>query len=83
MQKLSLLIAFLDWVQPSAPNANLCRDCKLVIERVLDQALNNTPNESSLLGELDWDFPTAQLDFNFDLMDTYDWLRTEPSNQDG
>ncbi|KAK9414545.1 hypothetical protein SUNI508_11118 [Seiridium unicorne] len=77
IQKLSLLVGFFDWVSPSAPNAELCKDCKSVIERVLDQALNNTPGEMHpFLDNMNMDFST-QLDFNFELMDTFDWLRSD------
>ncbi|KAI0389661.1 hypothetical protein F5Y17DRAFT_111397 [Xylariaceae sp. FL0594] len=40
IQKLSLLVGFLDWIRPNAPNGDLCSACKIVIQRVLDQALN-------------------------------------------
>ncbi|KAK9784005.1 hypothetical protein SCAR479_00564 [Seiridium cardinale] len=77
IQKLSLLVGFFDWVSPTAPNAELCKDCKSVIERVLDQALNNTPGEMHpFLDNMNMDFST-QLDFNFELMDTFDWLRSD------
>jgi hypothetical protein len=75
IQKLSLFVGFLDWVNPAAPNAYLCSDCKSVIQRVLDQALNTAPSEKAL-PDL-WDFPNTQLDFNSDLFDTYDWLRAD------
>jgi hypothetical protein len=76
IQKLSLLVAFLDWVSPTAPNAELCKDCKSVIQRVLDQALNASPGEAvPFLDGANWDFST-QLDFNFELMDTFDWLKS-------
>ncbi|KAK1656023.1 fungal-specific transcription factor domain-containing protein [Colletotrichum phormii] len=88
IQKLSLLVGFLDWVSPTAPNGDLCADCKVIIQRVLDQALNGPAASASsavdggLPGVLDipmdWDFST-QLDFNFDLLDTFDWLRPEVS----
>ncbi|RYP62340.1 hypothetical protein DL771_009779 [Monosporascus sp. 5C6A] len=79
IQKLSLLVGFLDWVNPSAPNGDLCSKCKSVIQRVLDQTLNNTSSTNDLAGGMesaDWDLP-AQLDFNFDLLDTFDWLRLD------
>lgn len=80
IQKLSLLVGFLDWVKPTAPNAELCKDCKSVIQRVLDQALNSAPGQTPPFWEgLDMDFST-QLDFNFDLMDTFDWLRSDYEN---
>ncbi|KAJ0160375.1 hypothetical protein CTA2_8086, partial [Colletotrichum tanaceti] len=90
IQKLSLLVGFLDWVSPTAPNGDLCADCKCIIQHVLDQALNGPAASASsavdggfpaALDAMDWDF-SAQLDFNFDLLDTFDWLRPEvPSGQ--
>ncbi|RYP55434.1 hypothetical protein DL769_010176 [Monosporascus sp. CRB-8-3] len=79
IQKLSLLVGFLDWVNPSAPNGDLCSECKSVIQRVLDQTLNNTSSTNGFAGgteSVGWDLP-AQLDFNFDLLDTFDWLRPD------
>ncbi|KAI0123391.1 hypothetical protein BJ170DRAFT_587235, partial [Xylariales sp. AK1849] len=76
IQKLSLLVGFLDWVKPKAPNADLCHEIKSVIQQVLDQALNMAPNDTTILEGPDWNFG-AQLDFSFDLMDTFDWLRTD------
>ncbi|KAF6818327.1 fungal specific transcription factor [Colletotrichum sojae] len=97
IQKLSLLVGFLDWVSPTAPNGDLCADCKVIIQHVLDQALNNPAAAAAgaasaaagpdgaaggglllpaALDAMDWDFST-QLDFNFDLLDTFDWLRPE------
>ena len=79
VQKLSLLVGFLDWVNPSAPNGDLCSECKSVIQRVLDQTLNVAPADGFTAPDpLDgWDFSSTQLDFNFDLLDTYDWLRPD------
>ncbi|WXC56031.1 hypothetical protein SNK03_001973 [Fusarium graminearum] len=79
IQKLSLLIGFLDWVRPPAPNADLCADCKAVLQGVLDHNLNAPIAGGGALDTLDWDIPT-QLDFNFDLLDTFDWLRPEVLN---
>ncbi|KAI5465042.1 hypothetical protein BGZ63DRAFT_169041 [Mariannaea sp. PMI_226] len=76
IQKLSLLVGFLDWVDPLAPNANLCADCKSVIELVLDQALNYNPEGTGVASPLGHDFP-SHLDFGFDLLDSFDWLTTE------
>ncbi|KAI1459673.1 hypothetical protein F4805DRAFT_465982 [Annulohypoxylon moriforme] len=82
IQKLTLLVAFLDWVSPtgSGPNGDLCSDAKSVIQRVLDQTLNAA---SSVYEPpvFEWDFST-QIDFNFDLLDTFDWNRPDfPSSQ--
>ncbi|KAI1210121.1 uncharacterized protein F4807DRAFT_423881 [Annulohypoxylon truncatum] len=82
IQKLTLLVAFLEWVSPSGsgPNGDLCSDAKSVIQRVLDQTLNAA---SSVYEPpvFEWDFST-QVDFNFDLLDTFDWNRPDfPSSQ--
>lgn len=68
VQQLSLLVGFLDWVRPDAPNAQLCCDAKKVVERVLDHQLNGHQVNH------DWGV-MAQPDFNFDLLDTFEWLR--------
>lgn len=89
IQQLSLLAGFLDWVSPGAPNGDLCRSCKAVIQHVLDQALNGVPTNPSdgARGDHGFDFNTdfgADMYgfFNFDLLDTFDWLRPEmPSSQ--
>ncbi|KAI0907263.1 hypothetical protein F4823DRAFT_630511 [Ustulina deusta] len=80
IQKLSLLVGFLDWVKPTAPNGNQCRQCKTIIKQVLDQALNVPPPgyESAPGAAFDWDF-TTQVDIDFDLLDTFSWTRSEPS----
>ncbi|ROW04898.1 hypothetical protein VMCG_04902 [Cytospora schulzeri] len=91
IQQLSLLNGFLDWVSPSAPNGDLCSSCKTVIQHVLDHALNAPPQGSSdAADENAFDFNidlSSDIDaingyFNFDLLDTYDWLRPDMlSNQ--
>lgn len=92
IQQLSLLNGFLDWVSPSAPNGDLCSSCKTVIQHVLDHALNAPPQGSSdtAPAENAFDFNldlSSDIDaingyFNFDLLDTYDWLRPDMlSNQ--
>ncbi|KAI0006760.1 hypothetical protein F4779DRAFT_629638 [Xylariaceae sp. FL0662B] len=76
IQKLSLLVGFLDWIGPSAPNGDLCVDSKSVIQRVLDQTLNAASSVYEAPTLFDWDTST-QLDFNFELLDTFDWNRPE------
>lgn len=88
IQQLSLLVGFLDWVGPSAPNSDLCTSCKAVIQHVLDLAINGPPTpvpsaEAGQEGEqavLDLSF---EMDmggfFNFDLLDTFDWLKPDSS----
>ncbi|KAH7259558.1 uncharacterized protein BKA55DRAFT_506818 [Fusarium redolens] len=75
VQQLSLLVGFLDWVHPSAPNGDLCASCKIVIQRVLDYHLNNMDPMSDV-GSLD-QFScglAGRLNFRFELLNTFDWL---------
>lgn len=76
VQQLSLLVGFLDWVRPSAPNGDLCARSKAIIQRVLDHTLNTTTAGGGPAEELDWGF-FDQPDFNFGLLDTFDWLPSE------
>ncbi|KAK8038662.1 FAD dependent oxidoreductase superfamily [Apiospora rasikravindrae] len=82
IQKLSLLVGFFEWVSPSAPNAALCENALVTIKHVLDATLNIDPTAAAAAGgqagmaNMDWNFST-QVDFNFDLLDTFDWLRTD------
>lgn len=81
IQKLSLLVGYLTWVSPSGPNGNLCSDARSVIQRVLDQTLNTAPSVHEPPAVIDWDYST-QVDFEFDLLDTFDWNRPDfPSSQ--
>ena len=77
VQKLSLLVGFLGWVNPCSSNADLCASCKEVIQAALDHSLNH-PNDSLYIPPViaDWGL-SGQLDFDFDLMDTFEWLRTD------
>ena len=85
IQNLSLLVAFLDWVKPSAPNAELCHRVKEILSRVLDQVLNSNPVTtpstepvSGMIGNWSLELPNDFLLFedfgNVDLMGTFDWL---------
>lgn len=84
VQQLSLLIGFFDWVSPGVPNVDLCMSCKVVIQHVLDQTLNGRPvnvsstdvANSGLDHALDF-VPEMGGFFNFDLLDTFEWLRPE------
>lgn len=88
IQQLSLLIGFLDWIGPEAPNSALCISCRAVIQHVLDQALNGPPIDSSEQGgfgrapDFSFDLGTDMGEFfNFDLLDTFDWLKPDSSQQ--
>ena len=74
VQQLSLLVGFLNWVGPTAPNADICAACKAVIQHVLDHTLNGTGGGTSWPPQtLDASLP--DLDFNFEMMDTFGWVR--------
>lgn len=85
VQQLSLLIGFLDWVNPTAPNSDLCASTKVVVQHVLDHTLNGPPPDLSngdAQHGIDFNFNldlAADMGslFNFDLLDTFDWLRPE------
>ncbi|KAK6077429.1 hypothetical protein SCUP515_04957 [Seiridium cupressi] len=72
IQQLSLLVGLLDWVNPSAPNRDLCVDSKTIIQRVLDHHLNSGMDVTS--APMDWGLVSIP-DFNFELMDTFGWAR--------
>ncbi|KAI1183896.1 hypothetical protein F5B17DRAFT_434143 [Nemania serpens] len=40
IQKLGLLVGFLDWIKPTATNGDLCCKCKTIIKHGLDKALD-------------------------------------------
>lgn len=83
IQNLSLFAAWLGWVRPFVPNADLCRAIKGIIGRVLDQGLNDT-NEGGNLDDINalnnWDVdPSLWGDVgSLDLVDTYDCFRAPP-----
>lgn len=79
IQKLSLLVAFLDWVDPGAANADLCKDCKTVVELMLNHALNNASSPEALFGQNQAMFEfTGGPEFDFELMDSFDWFMAQP-----
>ncbi|KAK2023339.1 hypothetical protein LX32DRAFT_628162 [Colletotrichum zoysiae] len=89
VQALSLLVGFLKWVSPQEVNGGIFVGCRKIVQRVLDEALNagarggggggggtgGTGGNPAADGTA-WDF-AGQLDFNFDLLDTFEWMRPE------
>lgn len=72
---MSLFVGSLDWVDPSAPDSDLCHDCKIVVQRVLDYALNSSLEVSSIsLDPMDWGLGSLP-DFDFELPDAFDWMQ--------
>ncbi|KAH6603827.1 fungal specific transcription factor domain-containing [Trichoderma cornu-damae] len=80
VEKLGMLAAFLDWVGPSSPNADICLRVKKVVRRVLEQALE-APAQTNMLDEAGhWSMDISadwSSMFSFDLLDTFEWLRPE------
>lgn len=75
IQQLSLLVGFLEWVRPTAPNGDLCQAAAKVIKHVLDQTLDASSLPAGDAVNWNVDFPTDLSNyFNFDLLDTFDWL---------
>ncbi|KFA55425.1 hypothetical protein S40293_09831 [Stachybotrys chartarum IBT 40293] len=91
IQQLSLLVGFLGWVGPDAPNADLCAGCRTVIQHVLDHTFNHgvtlsTDQEQPNMFHQRKDGMDCVLgepeyggdaDFGFDLLDTFSWLRND------
>lgn len=74
---MSLFVGSLDWVDPAAPDSDLCHDCKTVIQRVLDYALNSSLNMSNTaIDPLDWGLGSLP-DFSFELPETFDWMQSD------
>lgn len=81
IQQLSMLTGFLDSISEQAPNGPMCATVKKIVKQVLDRVLDppvDMPtHEFSLEGwEMDFSAQSNEL-FNFDLLDTFDWLRPE------
>lgn len=82
IQQLSLLVGFLDWVGPMAPNTQSCNSVKKAVRQVLDQALNEgtmpVATQIDWLGDTGVELSADVNDFfNFELLHTFDWLRPE------
>ncbi|KAK9770088.1 putative Zn(2)-C6 fungal-type domain-containing protein [Seiridium cardinale] len=73
IQNLSLLIGFLDWIKPSAPNGHLCHKAKTTIQQVLDYVLNADDHTELTPGDFYKDFSTA-FDFQINPWTSFDWL---------
>ena len=84
IQSLSIFVAFLDWVKPSAPNADLCYRVKQIVSKVLDQVLTGSVETPSIelsggmpgwdLGLQSSDFPSLEDFGNFDLIGSFNFL---------
>ncbi|KAH8901029.1 hypothetical protein GQ53DRAFT_2520 [Thozetella sp. PMI_491] len=82
IQQLSLLVGFLSWVRPSAPNGEICESVKGIIQRAMDYTLNHpaglpTTDQFVGLAASGLEIDANDVFFNFDLLDTFDWLRPD------
>lgn len=80
IQNLSIFAAFLGWVRPSAPNADLCSSIKSIIGHVMDRVLNGSAETANLDDSAalnNWDIDLSLWDDvgSLDLLDTYDCFR--------
>jgi len=80
IQNLSMFAEFLDWIKPTAPNANLCYRVRDIIRNVLDRVLNDSPaieptqaNHPGGAIPLDQPGPEILEDYCLDVLDTLDW----------
>ncbi|KAK7948357.1 fungal specific transcription factor [Apiospora aurea] len=79
IRQLSLLVGFLEWIRPAAPNSELCQTVARIVRHVLDQTLDGPPRGAGPEdAAVDWGTAEFATDvsnyFNFDLLDTFDWL---------
>ena len=79
VQNLSMMIGFLDWVQPAAGNYKLCHRMCRVIRRVLDKVLDPEPErdfpDAGVGPEATQAFwPGTELD-DLDWLSSTDWTR--------
>jgi hypothetical protein len=74
IQKLTLFIAFLEWVRPTDGNYTLAQRLKKVTRRVLDHVLE--PKLKEVRGEEGSQFPFDPMLPPFDEMNDLDWLNT-------
>ncbi|TFB02972.1 hypothetical protein CCMA1212_005430 [Trichoderma ghanense] len=81
IQQLSLLIAFLEWIDPSRPNGDMCMTASAVMRRVLDHVLNTSSEGLSWRPEEGGD--VQQLDFSLEMFDTFDWMKYDGVGSQG
>lgn len=77
IQNLSLLVGFLDWVRPTAANAELCGRMQQIIKRTLDKILdaptrsNASPSITNAASML-----MTDVEYGSTVLDDLDWLNT-------
>ncbi|KAF7534788.1 hypothetical protein G7054_g5900 [Neopestalotiopsis clavispora] len=75
IQVLSMLVGFIDRIEPAAPNGRLCIRTKNTIQQVLDYTLNSGFRTSHPIPDIfDWNQENSLFGFNNDLWDSFQWL---------
>ena len=74
IQKLTLFIAFLEWVRPTDGNYTLAQRLRKVVRRVLDHILE--PSQKEVRDEAGNEVPLDPMLAPFNEMDDLDWLNT-------
>lgn len=82
IQDLSVFVAFLEWVKPNAPNAQLCKRVRDIIARVLDIILEAPIGQTPMMQSPSqgWNLELPTDFFNFEdfgqstIMDTFGWV---------
>ena len=74
IQKLTLFIAFLEWVRPTDGNYTLAQRLRKVVRRVLDHVLE--PSQLEVRGEEGIELPFDPMLAPLDEMNDFDWLNT-------
>lgn len=81
IERLNLLVGFFDWILPSAPNYDICKNIQRVVRQVIEQSLDISTN-TTLPG---YGFGDGHMDasadlanfFSLDLLDTFDWSQLD------
>ena len=82
IQNLTLTLAFLDWVRPTAGNYQLCQRMRSIIGRVLDQILDTPPPSQDAPQDIqplfDLEIPSDWPDYeelgNLNYFENFDWV---------
>jgi hypothetical protein len=74
IQKLTLFVAFLEWVRPTDGNFELAQRLRKVVRRVLDHVLE--PSQHEQASSLETGVPFDPMFASFDDMNDLDWLNT-------
>jgi hypothetical protein len=83
IQKLTLFIAFLEWIRPTDGNYHLAQRLRKVIRRVLDYVLESRNENTKTNNANSTEIPYDPMLTTFTEMDDLDWLNTIDWTQQG